>query len=506
MRRHFDRRRLLLFLLAPWAVVAACGAPATAREPDSGEDTSTDDTDDTGADTASGPGTLATGVRIDRIQLCQTVCTDLMADLGEVEPAIPIVPGKPALIRIYHHLLVGWDYRSTWAQFEYDAPGVGWDAVSYQLVIEDNPSEQELDSTINFVVPGEHVAEGPECAFRLRENGGYADPNGGEPQAVWPAEGSAEIPIVAPEAPVEVVVVPIRYNADGSGRTPDTSPGALAAFAARFESMYPTGAVSVTAREPFDWDGAVLPGGDGWGELLVAITELRDSDSAAFEEYYYGLFEPADAFGSYCSGGCVLGLSYLAPDAGSAWLRSSIGIGFGGDVAADTMVHEVGHAHGLGHAPCGTSDADPAFPHADGTTGVFGYDDESGQLMSSAAYDFMSYCDPDWVSDFHYLALYDRIVDVNEAAKGAEPGDEPWRIVLDRGDGTVALGPAILLPAAPSGPARRIVLRDASRAELRSVEGRFQPFAGAAGGIVLFPAPPPGAAFVELEGYAPLRL
>jgi hypothetical protein len=509
MTRPSRRHHLVLFLGAG-ALAAACGDPGASAAPDAAPDTDTEAAtdDDTGEDTGSGPGALATGVRVNRIQLCQTVCTDVMAGQAAVEPAVPIVPGKPALLRVYHQLLAGWDYRSMWAQFEYEAPGVGWDAVSYQLVIEDNPSDQDIDSTINFVVPGEHVAEGFQYAFRLRENGSHVDPDGGE-QAVWPAEGSAGIPVAAPEAPVEVVIVPIRYNADGSGRLPNTSPDALETFAARFEAMYPIGEVDVTVAEPFDWDAAVLPGGEGWGDLLVAITDLRSAEGAAFEEYYYGLFEPAESLGEYCGGGCVLGLSYLAPDAASAWLRSSIGIGFAVELAADTMVHEVGHAHGLGHAPCGLPGGDTSwigFPYADGTTGVLGYDDESGQLEPSTTYDFMSYCDPAWVSDYHYLALYDRIAEVNAASMLAAPGGDPWRIVIDRGDGTIALGPTIRLSAAPSGPARQIVWRDAARAARGTVEGRFQPFADVPGGIVLVPAPPPGAAFLEFAGHAPLRL
>jgi hypothetical protein len=505
MHRHLDRRLLLLCLFAPGPISTACGGSSAA--PDSGApDAGTDGTDDTDEDTGFGPGALATGVRIQRIQLCQTVCTDLMSDFAQVEPAIPIIPGRPALVRIHFELLLGWDYRSTWAQFEYEAQGVGGDALSHQIVIDTASQENDLDSTINFIVPGEHVADGLEYAFSLRENGDHVDPGGGDPQTRWPAEGRAAIPIVAPENPIEVVVVPIRYNADGSGRVPSTSTDVTAALVERFEAMYPIDAVSVTVAAPFDWDTAVLADGSGWEDLLAAITDLRDSEAAAFEEYYYGLFDPADSFGAYCGAGCVLGLSYLALDAQSAWKRASIGVGFDTDTAAGTMVHEVGHAHGLGHAPCGTTDYDEAFPYADGTVGVTGYDDRSGHLVSSATYDFMSYCDPEWVSDYNYLALYDRIVDVNASSKSAAPGAETWRSILVRADGAVVLGPTLHLAVDPAGPARDIVWRDAASTPIRTVEGRFQPFADMGGGIVLFPSPPDGVAFVELPGHPPLRL
>jgi hypothetical protein len=506
MHRRLDRRPLLLCLLLAGPISTACGGSSAAAHDTGAPDAGTDDTDDTDEDAGVGPGALATGVRITRIQLCQTVCMDLMRDFTTIEPAIPIVPNKPAIVRIHYALLLGWDYRSTWAELEYEAPGVGGETLSRQVVLETVSQEDDLDSTINFVVPGERVAEGLEYAFRLRENGNYVDPDGGEPQTQWPAAGRAAIPIVAPENPIEVVVVPIRYNADGSGRMPSTSAGVTAALVDRFEAMYPIDAVSVTVAAPFDWDMAVLADGSGWEDLLVAITELRDAEGAALEEYYYGLFDPADSYLAYCAGGCVLGLSYLAPDAQSAWARASIGVGFDPDTAAGTMVHEVGHAHGLGHAPCGTSDADPAFPYADGTIGVTGYDDQSGQLVSSWTYDFMSYCDPEGVSDFDYLALYDRIVGVNALSKSAASDAETWLSILIRADGSVALGPTVHLAADPQGPAREIVWRDAASTSIRTIEGRFQPFADVAGGIVLFPSPTDEVAFVELPGYPPLRL
>jgi hypothetical protein len=506
VRRLFPN--LLLALLAA-SIPAACGGGSHGA-PDASAGDSDGDTDgetDTGSDsdTGFGPGAIATGVRITRIQLCQTVCTDLMAGLAAVEPSVPIVPGKEALVRVFYELISGWDYRSTWARFEYDAPDVGGDTISFQLVLEESSDENELDSTLNFVVPGDRVVAGLEYAFSLRENGSFVDPDG-EPQALWPAEGRAEIPTVAPEQPIRIVLVPIRYDADGSGRVPDTSAEILGAFAERFRAMYPIDAVSVTVAEPFEWADPVLPSGDGWNELLAAITELRQTQGAAFEEYYYGLFDPAESFYAYCGGGCVLGLSYLAPDAGSSWARASIGVGFDAGTGASTMVHEVGHAHGLGHAPCGTGDADPEFPYADGTIGVTGYDDQSGLLVTKYAYDFMGYCDPDWVSDYDYLALYDRIVAVNAASKSAAPGGEPWRSIVVGANGAVALGPSLRLPAEPRGPAREVVWRDAARERIRAVEGRLQRLSDTAGGLVLFPEPPAGVAYVELPGHPSLPL
>ncbi|MFO0677369.1 MAG: M66 family metalloprotease [Polyangiaceae bacterium] len=82
------------------------------------------------------------------------------------------------------------------------------------------------------------------------------------------------------------------------------------------------------------------------------------------------------------------------------------------------MVHEVGHAHGRPHAPCGVSDTDPSFPYSGGTIGVWGYDFRSKALVSpNTGKDFMSYCTPEWVSDYTFGKLFERIRTVNGAPR-----------------------------------------------------------------------------------------
>ena len=66
----------------------------------------------------------------------------------------------------------------------------------------------------------------------------------------------------------------------------------------------------------------------------------------------------------------------------------------------------------LDHAPCGVS-GDIWFPDPDGSIGAWGYDfEDGGRLVSPSTPDLMSYCDPAWVSDYHFTkALRYRLAD-----------------------------------------------------------------------------------------------
>src|SRR5262249_30716263 len=142
--------------------------------------------------------------------------------------------------------------------------------------------------------------------------GGAATPSA----AAYPPNGDLDaVDPVSTGTGVKVVLVPIRYNADASGRLPDTSEAQLTAYKMEMLSHYPTAHVELSLRaEPMDTEVALDAQGGGWDELLNELVALRASDGVASDVYYYGAFEPQASAADYCAEGCVLGLSGLASD------------------------------------------------------------------------------------------------------------------------------------------------------------------------------------------------
>jgi hypothetical protein len=114
-----------------------------------------------------------------------------------------------------------------------------------------------------------------------------------------------------------------------------------------------------------------------------------------------------------CSGGCIAGLGWVnSPPPGGYGSKTAVGFaGFPSarNVASPTFTHEMGHNFGRWHAPCGNPSGVGPYPYGAGAPiGQWGYDLGTGVLYHPFTYkDYMSYCGPEWTSDFTYRALFD---------------------------------------------------------------------------------------------------
>lgn len=428
----------------------------------------------------------AKGISITDVDLFQVVDVPLFRGGADATPSVPVIRGKDAVIRVSFSVDADFAPRELFARLTID----GAEPIEASLLVSSATDPLVWATGFTLPVPGDLLVAGATASVELFEADPKAKVTGTEGVTTWPAAGAAALPIEDVGDATHLVLVPIRYNPDGSGRLPDTTPEQIERYRARFEAIYPVASVALEVAEPWDWDGPpVQPFGQGWAELLSAFAADMHGGASDPTAYYFGLFEPAGSFGAFCGGGCVAGLSFSSDQPSFAEARSSIGLGYPGPDSADTMMHELGHAHGLAHAPCGGADApDPAFPYDGGGIGVAGYDVEADAFKDPDLFnDMMGYCPSPWISDYNYLELFERTKALAPAMSVVPGAPRAYRVFAVGGDGSLTLVRRAVRDRPVGGAERLVRVRGADGAVLADVTGYFLAADHLPGGMLLVP-------------------
>jgi Peptidase M66 len=426
----------------------------------------------------------ATGVRVREITIYQGVKRTLMADGQRQGSDIPLVKGRNALVRVFFDVDASYNEGPVTARLEID----GQTPIDVFTKLRGGSDDSDIESTLNFDVPGATLV--PGASYRVTLLQPKEQVQGDNPGAVFPTSGFEPLDVDPTDSVVRVELIPIVYQADGSNREPDTSPGQLKQYQDRFYSMYPVSRVDLTVHPAVNYANQLLADGTGWSDLLNSLAAFRNDENADDNVYYYGIFSPTAKFEEFCKAGCVAGLGFVSGPA-DVNSRVAIGLGFGGTISSDTAVHEIGHAHGRSHAPCGGVDgADPSFPYAGGAIGTWGYDLLSGQLFSPVkTTDVMGYCSPIWLSDYTYKALFTRAQFVSGASVVVPPemmNRRYERVAID-GRGNARFLPAITLRKPPLAETRTVTIETTSGSE--SLAGQFYKYDHLDGGLLFVPQP-----------------
>ena len=305
------------------------------------------------------PQPHACELRVSELALFQGVKVPLMRDGAEVTArTIPVIGGRRSYFRAYLSYAGTATPGNVVGRLRVESGG-GVHEVEATGRVADPSSEALLESSLNFDVPGGAILGDAKVSLTLHVGGSC--PGGGVQS--YPAGGGAFALQPTDTGILKVVLVPIQYNADGSGRLPNLSEAQVQRYRDVLLAVYPTRDVEVTIREPLS-SGIPLTNDSGWPALLEALRDQRRLDGAPNDVYYYGLVEPATNFMTYCQSSCVAGLSYLV-DSLAATRLVGLGVGFAtGSIAGETLIHELGHQHGRGHSPCGGgAGIDPNYPH-----------------------------------------------------------------------------------------------------------------------------------------------
>ncbi len=443
---------------------------------------------------------LAHSLNITEIAVYQAGKVSVM-QAGSAVPAaaraVDLVAGKDALFRISVRLEPGWEDRVVSARLTLEN-GDEVEQTFHKKTVSADSSDGTLSSTFNIQVMGSALTTSSAYSISIVECGATTgtplDPR-------FPSQGSQELE-VRHVGDLEVHFVPIVAN----GIPPDTSPARLEGFREYVEKLYPVSAVSYSLGMPLVANSTIGAEGEGWVEALQQLSNRHQSDDAPNDLYYYGLIEPAESFAQFCQAGCVGGIGYVT-ELGSEFrhLRVAMGLSYGQRINHETAGHELGHAHGRAHAPCGNpGDVDLAYPYADGSIGWWGLELPNRLYVGADASDMMGYCENQWISDYTYQAVLERSAAINSALSYRNPNPVGrFRVLVQsRSGATWGEPPSGEVEAVGRGELAIIVDQQGKPvAEVVVYRGTMGHLGGAS---IMVPEPEPGWHAIVVRGLPPV--
>jgi Peptidase M66 len=319
-------------------------------------------------------------------------------------------------------------------------------------------AESDLNSSWNVLVPGALVQPGLQLLAEVDPGGVISESD--EANNQFPVSGTPASVDIRALATFSLRFVPVLQPVNGlQGNITAANQNT---FLGDVKKLLPVAATDVDIRAPYTTTAPALQGSNAnlaWNTILNELVALRAADASA--RYYYGVVKVG-----YSSG--VAGLGYVGGSAHTAmgwdYLPSGVNI----------MAHEVGHNLGRQHAPCGNpSGPDPAYPYPGGQIGVWGFDVTSLALKAPTLTDVMSYCSPNWISDYNWSAMiaYRQSGPNNAPAPGSVgAGLLVWGRITPGG---IVLEPAFQVPVAnvalPRPGANRLDLLAADGSALQQI-------------------------------------
>jgi hypothetical protein len=344
---------------------------------------------------------------------------------------VTLIADKPALLRVYaqaSQFSGSTPLASVTVEASRDGATIGSLTIGPE-VVPSEPTADDLDSTFNFDLPVEWLRGQVTLTATIDSANDVSEPD--ETNNSSSADFTFQtVP------PLSLTIVPIQYVDIVTGITftepahDPITPWLLAAF--------PISHVNVSYHSPLTFMGD-LRRGEEWSRLLEQLTSLWAAEVGPESPHvYYGLVPNSAPGGESWFPGGISGYGWIGQ-------RVSVGIDFG-EATGENAGHEIGHNLGRQHAPCGNPvDVDPHYPYPNASIGVYGVDTSEEILLDpNQTRDMMSYCGPEWVSDYTYEGLLqDQLLKGNQT--GTEGDGLLVRAVIDVESDDVELLPVSFL-------------------------------------------------------------
>lgn len=440
---------------------------------------------------------LARDIQIKEVAVYQGVKVPIVRDMMAVSDRnADLVQQREAMLRVFVQPGPAFQSRELSARVTLQDGTEAPRRFEETITVSGASTDAKGDSTFNIALPKDAFKETTQYSVELRETSKCTPLMGTPVGARFPESGLAPVSARA-TGPVKVLLVPVRYDADGSGRLPDTSQEQLDQMRKRLYAMYPTNQVTLTVREPVGTNATDIE------EMLDQMRQLRESDDAPSDLAYYGMVRQAETFREYCERSCTTGIAAFGSQNGTS--TAGMGIGYLGQQTTGTFTHELGHIYRRAHSPCGgASGVDANYPYPEAALGSWGYDLNSRELYDPAeTVDLMSYCSPDWISDYTYQALIEQIVVVNRRAamkRERSPGAASvYRTLLVSASGQTRWGLELRPRFDPPGDPLSVSILDGGGSVLTRVTA-FQQELGDGGRAIFVPAAKAGWDSVSAPG------
>jgi hypothetical protein len=355
----------------------------------------------------------------------------LVQSTQRADNSVPMVANRDALLRVFV-LANAANSATPIVRVRLFSGGAQVDSLDVAASVSAVPQAVDTSSLAgswNVLIPAARLQ--PGLSFQAVVDPDNAIPETSKTDNSWPSSGTQAVTVQSVPA-FNLLFVPVKQSVNGlTGNVSASNKDALAAIT---HSIYPLSAMTVNVRSLYTTSAPALDANNtsgAWGTILNETSALQTADGSSAD--YVSIVAT-----SYSSG--IAGLGWIGAPAAVAWDKAGS--------APGVIAHEIGHNFGRLHAPCGNpSNPDPSYPYSAALIGTWGIDLGSLTLMApSANTDLMSYCHPQWISDYTYVG----VLSFRGTGPDQQPGPAPGPGLLIWGriqNGSVVLEPAFVVNA-----------------------------------------------------------
>jgi hypothetical protein len=325
------------------------------------------------------------------------------------------VKDRDSLIRVHFTVPEDWVPHEVEGRLHLYYPDNTEETLTQTFNVEGSSHEGTLNRTFYFGLQAALGQAHPGTQFQVELIEDQSLSSGAE--GVWqtPADGPNHIGFEADPMQIKMMLVPIRYQAEGKDITAEITDDDKQRINDWMYENNPVQEVLIEVHEPITISQAL----GGLSPVLSVIAQLRAQEAPDDNVYYHALLDQGCQF-TGCGNGGLLGQAIDIPGplksqsggriASSMYYKPN---GTVTEMSLETIVHEHGHTQGQFHIFCpngGSQGNDGSYPDPNGKIQEWGFGVRNFQLHSpTAEYDYMSYCRPQWFGPWTWTKAYERV-------------------------------------------------------------------------------------------------